>query len=80
MDNDFLKVFNDISKMSGASLVEKILDYCETYDKDPQEVGDFLEDNKEFKKLLYDDCVNNNIIKNSKYKELLNRTEHIEEW
>jgi len=80
MNNDFLEIFNKISKMSGDNLVEKILDYCETYDKNPQEVGDFLEDNKEFKKLLYDECVNNNIIKDPKYKESLNRTEHIEEW
>ncbi len=78
--NDFLKLFNDISKMEGNSLLEKILDYCETFNKDVQEIGDILEENKEFKQLLYDDCVNNNIINDPKYKKILNRTENIEEW
>jgi len=80
LNNNFIKLFNEISSMSGENLVEKILDYCETYDKDPQEVGDFLEENKEFKKILYDDCISNNIIKNPEYKQSIERTEGIEEW
>jgi len=80
LDNNFLELFNKISSMSGESLVEKILDYCETYNKDPQEIGDFLEGNKEFKKILYDDCITNNIIKNPEYKQFIERTEEIEEW
>ena len=80
MDNEFLKILNEISLMSGDTLLEKILDYCETYDKDPQEIGDILEENKEFKKLLYDNCVENNIIRNPEYKKIIQRTEEIEEW
>ena len=79
-NNDFLKILNIISSMEGNSLVEKILDYCETHDEDPQEIGDYLEDNKEFKKILYNDCINNNIIRNQEYKMILNRTEKLEEW
>ncbi len=77
---DFLNLFNNIGKMHGNSLLEKILDYCDTYDEDVQEIGDILESNKNFKEILYDDCVNSNIIRDPKYKKIINRVEKIEEW
>jgi hypothetical protein len=41
------------------------MDYCETYDQDPQEIGDILQESEDFKNLLYKDCVKNHIIKDS---------------
>ena len=80
MDNELVSILNKIFEMSGVSLSEKILDYCETYDQDPQEVGDLLEESKDFKKLLYRDCVENNIIKDEIFLDHLNETEIINEW
>jgi hypothetical protein len=51
--------------MNGNSLLEKIVDYCETFNQDPKEIGDILQDCEEFKDILYKDCVKNNIIKDS---------------
>jgi len=64
MDN-IIETVNKISQMNGNNLLDKIMDYCETYDKDPQEIGDFLQASEDFKNLLYRDCVKNHIIKDS---------------
>jgi hypothetical protein len=66
--NNPIELINFIYKMEGNTLLEKIMDYCETYDQDPQEVGEFLEEIKEFKNLLLKDCVKNNIIRDSTVK------------
>jgi hypothetical protein len=63
MNNELITLINKISTMNGNNLLEKIVDYCETYDQDPQEIGDILESSDEFKKLLYKDCVKSNIIR-----------------
>ena len=60
-----VELVNKISEMEGNNLLEKILDYCETYDEDPQEIGDILQESEEFKDLLYLDCVKHNIIKDT---------------
>ena len=60
-----VQLVNKISEMEGNNLLEKILDYCETYDEDPQEIGDILQESEEFKDLLYLDCVKHNIIKDT---------------
>ena len=80
MNNDFLILFNDISRMNGGSLLEKILDYCETYNRDILEIADILSDSKEFKEMFYEDCVKNNIIRNPQLKSMMERTEVIDEW
>ena len=80
MDNELVNILNKIFNMTGTSLAEKILDYCETYNVDPQEIGDMLEESKDFKKLLYKDCVENNIIKDDQYFEHLHETQVIDEW
>jgi hypothetical protein len=54
--------------MAGENLVDKIMDYCETYDQNPQEIGDILQESEDFKKLLYKDCVKHHIIKDSEIK------------
>jgi hypothetical protein len=65
MSNDIVSLINKISEMTGETILEKMLDYCESYDKEPQELGDLLQENEDFKKLLYRDCVKHNIIKDS---------------
>ena len=80
MNNDVVDILNRISDMAGESLTEKILDYCETYDKDPKEIGDLLEESKDFKELLYRDCVKNNIIKDDDLEVFLDKTENISVW
>jgi len=80
MNNNIVELINDISQMYGDNLAEKILDYCETYDKDPKEIGDLLEESKDFKELLYRDCVKNNIIKDDDLEVFLDKTENISVW
>jgi len=63
MNNELITLVNKISQMAGDNLVDKIMDYCETYDQDPQEIGDILQESEDFKNLLYKDCVKNHIIK-----------------
>jgi hypothetical protein len=65
MDNEIITLINKISMMNGNSLLEKIVDYCETYNQDPKEIGDILQESEEFKNILYKDCVKNNIIRDS---------------
>ena len=80
MNNNIVELINDISQMYGDSLSEKILDYCETNNMDPKEIGDILEESKDFKELLYRDCVKNNLIKDESLDTLLNKTEDIDIW
>jgi hypothetical protein len=68
MNSETIELINKISLMHGDSLLEKILDYCETFDKDPKEIGDFLQESEAFKDILYKDCIKNNIIKDSSVK------------
>ena len=74
-NEDAIKLINKIFEMNGSSLLEKILDYCETYDEDPQEIGEILEEIKEFKDILYRDCVKKHIIKNEEIT-----FNNLEEW
>lgn len=80
MDNDIVEVINTIWEMEGASIAEKILDYCETYDVDERELGELLTSSPDFKKLLYKDCLKHNLIKDDDFKEHQKRTEKIEAW
>ena len=76
IDPDVLSLINKITEMTGNSLLEKILDYCETYNVDIQEVGDKIAKFEEFKNLLYKDCVKHHIINDPKFQF----GEDIEEW
>lgn len=80
MNNDVVDILNRISDMSGESLAEKILDYCETYDIDPQELGDVLEESEDFRNMLYRDCVKHNIIKDEDLEVFMEKSETITPW
>ena len=77
---DIINLIDIIYTMHGNSLAEKILDYCETYDKDPKEIGDLLEESEDFKELLYRDCLKHNIINDDDMEKDIDRTEEIEVW
>jgi len=66
MNNGIIEIINKISNMNGNNLLDKIMDYCETYDINEQALGDLLQENEDFKNILYRDCVKHNIIKDSK--------------
>ena len=79
MDNEIITLINKISNMNGNSLLEKIVDYCETYDIDEKEIGDILNDSEEFKDILYNNCVKHNIIKDKTLKDSFKKSD-IQEW
>jgi len=80
MNNSIVDLINKIWEMNGDSLADKILDYCETFGEDEREVGELLAQSPDFKKILYKDCLKNNIIKDDDLKAHLSRTEKIEPW
>ena len=80
MNSEIVNILNEISNMSGESLTEKILDYCETYDIDPQSIGDILEDSEDFKNMLYRDCVKYNIIRDTDLEIFMEKSETITPW
>ena len=79
-ENSIVQLLNVISTMHGSTLAEKILDYCETYDKDIRFVGEYLAESENFKHLFHIDCVNGNMIKDELYKIHLKEMENIDEW
>ena len=66
--------------MYGNTLSEKILDYCETFDKDPRHIGEILSESENFKFMFHIDCTRYNIIKDDLLKQRLNSTITIDEW
>jgi hypothetical protein len=79
MNNEIITLINKISNMNGNSLLEKIVDHCETYDVDEKELGDILNESEEFKDILYNNCVKHNIIKDKILKDSFRKSD-IEEW
>jgi len=77
---DPIEIVNKISEYDGDTLIDKMLDYCETEDINIKELGDMLEDFEDFKRLLYKECVNVNLIKNPLLKKELHNTEDLEIW
>lgn len=80
MKNNIVEIINTIDGMSGESLADKILDYCETYGKDEREIGELLQESDDFKKLLYKDCIKHHSIKDEDYTDKLRKTEEITPW
>ncbi len=62
--------WDKIMKMPSESVIEKILEFCEEYNLDISEVL-HLFDTKEYKELLYTDCVVNYVIKDPELKQIL---------
>jgi DNA-binding ferritin-like protein (Dps family) len=56
------EILNEIGNHYGDSLLEKIMDFTESNDIDPKELGDILEEDEAFKEMLLLDCIKNNQI------------------
>jgi hypothetical protein len=69
--------WDNIMKMPSESILEKILEYCEEYNLDISEVLDLF-DTKEYKALLYTDCVEHFVIKDEELKKILDA--RLDEW
>jgi hypothetical protein len=77
--DEIILLINKISEMEGNNLLEKIIDYCETFDEDPQEIGDILSECESFKDILLRDCVKNHIITLNKDIKI-DIPQEVEEW
>ena len=73
-----MNLINEIHKIEGDSLLEKILSYCEINEINPQELGDIISDIDQFKEDIWLDCVKNNIVQDDTIKHKLNK--EMEEW
>jgi hypothetical protein len=68
-------------KIPADTIMDKIIEYCNRNEAEFKEVGDILSSSEEFKKIFYLDCVKHNIIKDDLVKQMLNRSESLdEEW
>jgi len=70
--NDSDITFENIMRMTSSSISEKIKEFCEEYNYDISEVFDIFE-NKEYKALLYTDCVEHHVIKDEELKRILDQ-------
>lgn len=50
-------------------LCEVIIDFCQENNYDEEELGETIRHNKDFVRLLAEDCINNNILKGLKKKD-----------
>ena len=80
LENTISQLLDEIDKLPGDSLLEKILSYCEENDIDPKEIGDMLSDSEQFKRILWIDAVGNNQIKDELLKNKLKETKDLEAW
>ena len=78
--DDIVEIINEIYKIPDGSLSEKILEYCHRNELNPQEMGDILYESEDFKKVLYRDCVNHNIIQDEVLDDKAKRTQKIFKW
>ena len=72
---NIIEMMNEISKIEGDCLLDQIIGWCDKTDKDPQEVGDILSENEQFKDKLERDLIKNNVFKDPLYKKALEETE-----
>lgn len=80
MNSELIELINKIYEMEGVSLSEKIIEYCDVYDRDVQEIGDILGESEDFRRVMLNDCIKNNIIKEDMLKTIIERTETISVW
>jgi len=80
IETNITKLLNDIYKIEGDSLLDRIIGYCEKTDTDIREIGDLIADSDELKRKIWLDCVKHNIIIDKGAERLLNQTEDPELW
>jgi len=80
VESDIIEIYNDIMATPGDTILDKIIGYCELRKVDFQEIGDIISSNNEFRKMLYNDCVQNNIIRDDDMKTMMKQSEILNEW
>ena len=80
MTNQITEILNEIYKIEGYTLVDKIIGYCEKNNLDPKEIGDILEESEQFKRKLYIDLVHHKAIKDPKFVEKEELCEILDVW
>ena len=70
--NQITEILNEISQYEG-TLLERILEYVSENELNPQEVGDILSEDENFKDIFYFDLVSNNEIIDKELKETITK-------
>ena len=78
--SEIIEMINDISKIEGECLLDKIVAYCEKNSLDPQDVGDILAESEQFKRKLHINLVETNVIKDPGFQRRNKLCEDIDEW
>jgi len=75
-NEDTEKIINEliefINNKEDGSIVEYILDFCETYNYRIEEIAYLIKENKTFKNILNQDCIHHRIFRTE--------SESLEEW
>ena len=74
------EILNEIGNYHGCSLLERMMDFCETNDVEPQYLGDILADDDKLKLMLHNDCVMSNSIKDYDIQHRNDVMEEMNEW
>ena len=79
-EDNITSILNRVSEYYGVSLMDKILDMCETEDISEQELGDILSESKEFKEMLLIDCVKHKSIQDDEFQKREERMNDLDIW
>ena len=79
-DYDITELLNEIQQIPEDSLIEKMISWCEQTATDPKELGDFLESNEQFKRMLWLNAVKHNQIRDEKLKHRWDDMEGFDDW
>ncbi len=81
LDNrEISDILNEIQSLPGDTLLEKVLSYAEENDIPEEELGLFLADSDQFKRVLWINCVKNHQIKDEELNDKLNQTVDLDCW
>jgi len=69
MNTNIIELLNKIHDMPEDTLLEKIISYCEETDTDAQEIGEFLSEYEQFKRVLWADALKHNQIRDLTLKK-----------
>jgi hypothetical protein len=74
------ELLNEIQQLPENSLIEKILSWCEETNTDPKELGDYLEENEQFKRMLWLNAVEHNQIRDVQLKDRWKQMNELDDW
>ena len=77
---EIVDLLNEIYKIPGDTILDRLVGLSEKYDIDIRELGDTIADSEDMKKKIWLDCVKHNIIVDPGATKLLERTETLDLW